>query len=153
MIKRDELAIWKELWKQKKEGIEHPMIVDIGKALNIPEKRVCYIAEKWASKGLIDYGVSARTGWIDEGITEKDLKEEKMIFNKEDVGNYVLSESGILYRVITFSDRPTVSLETVDLRDSTAATIDKTKDRIGMVADSPLAKTFSRLVKEKEVNK
>ena len=73
MPKEDELKLWKELWKRK-DSEEHPMIVDIGKELNIPEKRVCFIAEKWYKKGLINCGVSARTGWTEDGITEEDLK-------------------------------------------------------------------------------
>ena len=74
MPKADEIILWRELWIQKKKGIEHPMIVDIGDMIGIPEKRVCFIAEKWFKKGLINCGISARTGWIEEGIKEKDLK-------------------------------------------------------------------------------
>lgn len=74
MIKSDELALWKELWKRKNNGEDHPMIYQIAEELGIPFKRMDYIAEKWHGKRLIDCGVSARTGWIIEGVTEADLK-------------------------------------------------------------------------------
>ena len=73
-MKEDEAQMWKELWRQKREGINHPMIVEIGEMLGINEKRINYIAEKWYIKGLINCGVSARTGWIEQGITEDSLK-------------------------------------------------------------------------------
>ena len=74
MAHKEAEAIWKEMWKQIREGNKHPMIVDIGKDLGIEENRVCRIAESFMRKGLINCGVSARTGWIEEGITEEDLK-------------------------------------------------------------------------------
>ena len=74
MAHKEAKAIWKELWNQKRKGVEHPMIVDIGKKLGIEENRVARIAEKWCIKGLINCGVSARTGWIEDEITEEDLK-------------------------------------------------------------------------------
>ena len=78
MAHKDAEAIWKELWKQKREGIEHPFICDIGKKLGLSDSRISRIAEKWASKGLINYGVSAWTGWIEEGITEEDLENDRI---------------------------------------------------------------------------
>lgn len=73
MIKQDELQLWKELWRRKKAGDPHPMIYEIAKDIGMNWKRMNYIAEKWDNKGLIDSGVSARTGWIAEGITEEEL--------------------------------------------------------------------------------
>jgi soluble P-type ATPase len=72
--KKDEILLWNVLWDRIESGDKHPMIGSIGKELGINEKRVAFIAEKWDKKRLIDCGISARTGWINVGITRESLK-------------------------------------------------------------------------------
>lgn len=54
--KPDELALWAAL-----DGDVAPR--DAGRALGMHPKRVLAICEKWARKGIYDYGVSADLGW------------------------------------------------------------------------------------------
>lgn len=58
-MKPDEEALWKAL-----EQGEWPR--DAGRRLGINGKRVQYLCEKWAKKGIYDYGVSSDLGWIRE---------------------------------------------------------------------------------------
>lgn len=56
--KPDEVALWAAL-----EQGEWPRYA--GQRLGIPRKRVDYLCEKWADKGIYDYGVTCDLGWPD----------------------------------------------------------------------------------------
>ena len=51
-----------ELWAATVAG-ETPR--EAGLRLGIPNKRVLYLCEKWARRGVYGYGVSADLGWIE----------------------------------------------------------------------------------------
>jgi len=74
MIKDDEKALWKEIWKVKTSG-EHPYFREIAKRLGINENRAYYIVSKWERKGLTNSGINPLAGWIEEGITEMSLND------------------------------------------------------------------------------
>lgn len=57
-VKEDE----KQLWRALLDGV-WPR--DAGASLGIPPRRVAYLCEKWASKGIYNYGVSADLGWVE----------------------------------------------------------------------------------------
>ena len=75
MIKEDELILWKNIWKEINKGIKYPDYVEIGKLLGIPNKRINFILQKWNDRGLMNCGVSPRSGWIEEGITEDSIND------------------------------------------------------------------------------
>ena len=55
----------------------------IGIALEIPDRRVVYLCEKWADGDWYDYGVTADLGWLtDEGIVEI----KRLLHGDQDVG-------------------------------------------------------------------
>jgi hypothetical protein len=56
MKKADEQALWLATVRGEKPR-------DAGKQLGIPSKRVVKLCEKWARKGIYDYGVSPDLGW------------------------------------------------------------------------------------------
>jgi hypothetical protein len=55
-VKPDELALWEALLAG-----ESPR--DAAVRLGIPEKRKMYLCEKWSTKGVYEYGVTADLGW------------------------------------------------------------------------------------------
>lgn len=64
MKKEDELAMW-NLMKATHENFDCPIRTDeVAEYLDMPEKRACYLVDKWANQGLVDYGVSLRTVWM-----------------------------------------------------------------------------------------
>jgi hypothetical protein len=56
VIKPDERALWEAL-----RAGEQPRTA--GPRLGIAPKRVRYLCEKWARRGIYDYGVSCDLGW------------------------------------------------------------------------------------------
>jgi len=73
MKKDDEIQLWKEIWKIKKAG-KRPYFREVAEKLNINPNRAWYIFQKWCDKGLANCGISPMAGWIEEEITEEDLK-------------------------------------------------------------------------------
>ncbi len=45
--------------------------ITIGERMGVPPKRVAYWLDKWTDKGLWNYGVSARSGWVTDKGKEK----------------------------------------------------------------------------------
>lgn len=67
MRKPDELALLELL----KSGMKRPyntlgvaFVYGCAAAVGMHENRLHYILEKWADRGIWEYGMSARTGWF-----------------------------------------------------------------------------------------
>jgi len=73
MIKEDEISLWKNIWKEIKQG-NKPYFREIAEKLNINEKRTYYILNKWNTKGLTNSGISPFAGWFEDDIKEDDFK-------------------------------------------------------------------------------
>ena len=68
MMKEDEHLLLKALQKRglsQKKFMEESTL-KISERLNIPYKRARYICFKWTNKGIYNYGVSWRVGWLTE---------------------------------------------------------------------------------------
>lgn len=64
MKKEDEIELWNKVKnKPLNEVIEWE---EIAQRLGMPIKRLGYILEKWSDKGILNYGVSLRTAWIED---------------------------------------------------------------------------------------
>ena len=64
MKKQDELDLWNEVKDtEENNAIWWPKLF---KKFNIPEKRGYFIIDKWNNKGILEYGVSLRTAWIED---------------------------------------------------------------------------------------
>lgn len=59
-VRLDEQALWAAFGTS---GEPHRWPRDAARALGIPHGRAEYLCEKWARKGVYDYGVSAQLGW------------------------------------------------------------------------------------------
>ena len=64
-----------------------------------------------------------------------------MIFNAEDIGNVVIDKDGNVFRVMSYSDRPSVMVKNIE-----------TNREQHFSAQCPLADDFDRLVRE-EIDK
>lgn len=56
----DEAALWAAFGT---DGEPHQWPRDAAAALGIPTGRAEYLCEKWARKGVYEYGVAAQLGW------------------------------------------------------------------------------------------
>ncbi len=63
MKKPDELKLI-ELLKANSHPYDALTAYKLSKVLKMPEKRLYSILEKWVNKGLFEYGVTLRTGWV-----------------------------------------------------------------------------------------
>ena len=60
MIKEDEIKL-RVASLEKPENISFRQL---GEALRIPTKRLCYLLNKWSEAGWYDYGVCIDLGWL-----------------------------------------------------------------------------------------
>jgi len=72
MIKQDEIDLMvlmiDEFLYEELDKREPPRY--LYNALSIPEKRACYILDKWSDKGIYEYGYCIDMGWLTEDVTE-----------------------------------------------------------------------------------
>lgn len=61
MIKQDEKQLLEAMQTHSISGIRIP---DLVRDLGMHEKRAMYIMEKWAGRGLYDYGIHVMGGWL-----------------------------------------------------------------------------------------
>lgn len=66
MKKADEVQLWYECRKRCRLSPDREMPRDVAAGLGIPLKRAEHLFHKWARKGLLNYGVSVGTGWIEK---------------------------------------------------------------------------------------
>lgn len=59
-VRADEVALWAAFGT---DGEPHRWPRDAAAALGIPYGRAEYLCEKWARKGIYEYGVAAQLGW------------------------------------------------------------------------------------------
>lgn len=66
MKKKDEI----DLWNKVKNMPKHKPIEweKIAQCLGMDQKRLYYILEKWNEFGVLNYGISLRTSWIEEDL-------------------------------------------------------------------------------------
>jgi len=70
MKKEDEIELWNKVkGKPLNEVIEWERI---GQRLGMPMKRLGYILDKWTNKGILNYGISLRTAWIEDKTKWRD---------------------------------------------------------------------------------
>lgn len=77
-MKEDEKRFLIELYQANKTKQVTPLEIILSPGFYIPYKRAWYILEKWDRRGLYDYGVTLRVGWLtDKGkALAKDLSEK-----------------------------------------------------------------------------
>jgi hypothetical protein len=63
-MKDDERELLERLQKRTNEDPNPPYVRQLVADIGMNEKRAAYICEKWADKGLYDYGISSLAGWL-----------------------------------------------------------------------------------------
>jgi len=65
-MKDDEVRFLVKLARERpKQAADGPFADAVGASLGIHPKRVDYLLQKWTDKGWWNYGVSARSGWLE----------------------------------------------------------------------------------------
>jgi hypothetical protein len=81
MIKDDERQFWEIMHRRCRKighttGGEKPRDIINGHDFFIEPKRAWYLLEKWAGRGLYDYGTSLDMGWLTEkGIATEEIED------------------------------------------------------------------------------
>lgn len=76
MIKDDERALWAALLAG-----EQPRTA--GHRLGIHPNRVRYLCEKWARRGIYDYGVSHDLGWVERRTLYRPVQRDDGMWDHE----------------------------------------------------------------------